>query len=150
MGEYMPTEKKNSQVSPGLQAGVTGLLILFGIQAVNFLFIRGPLLIIYPLQLILYFVVGRIAGNKARQADPNQGLQLNMESDVNFFAVGSVAGFVMSLLAWVSYGIFSFALGLTQVAGFVVSVLSLIICALIDLPIAIALSAYGGKTAEPH
>jgi len=148
MSEY--NERKPSALSPAIRAAFIGLLImLVAIALVLFLF-QTPLLILYPLQPFLYFLVGRIAGNIARNEDPNAGLQLGMESDVNFSAVGGMGGLCLCLGIWLVYGIISFGLEMAQLGSFIGSVFGVALCLALDLPVAIGLGVLGGKTAEPH
>lgn len=147
MSEY--NERKPSALSPAIRAAFIGLLIMLVVIALVLFLCQTPLLIIYPLQAFLYFLVGRIAGNIARDEDPNAGLQLGM-GDVNFAAVGGTGGLSLCIGTWLVYGIISVGLELAQLSSFIGSVFGVALCFALDLPLAIGLGVLGGKTAEPH
>lgn len=150
MSEYGdPNYKQHSPLGLGLKAALIGITIIIVITAANLLFFKVALLYAYPLQLILYFVVGRIAGNMAKNADPNAGLQIGMPSDVNFASVGGTAGGILSLLTWILYGAVSLGLEMAQLGGFAGGVFGIAFCSIIDILIGIGLGAWGGKTVQP-
>jgi len=148
LSEY--NERKSSALSPAIRAAFIGLLIMLAAIALVLFLFQTPLLIVYPLQAFLYFLVGRIAGNIARNEDPNAGLQLGMESDVNFSAVGGMGGLSLCIGIWLVYSIISFGLEMAYLGGFIGSIFGVALCFALDLPLAIGLGVLGGKTAEPR
>jgi hypothetical protein len=143
-------DRKPSTLSAAIQAAFAGLVIvLVAIALVLFLF-QAPLLVVYPLQPFLYYLVGRMAGNIARNEDPNAGLQLGLASDLNFSATGGLSAVCLSLATWFIYGVISLGLELAQLGSLIGSVLGVTICAALDVPVAIILGSLGGKSAEPR
>ena len=147
MSDYQ--ERKSSALSPAIRAAFIGMLIMLVAIALVLFFFQSPLLIIYPLQAFLYFLVGRIAGNIARNEDPNAGLQVGMD-DVNFAAIGGMGGLSLCIGVWLIYGVISVGLELAQLSSFIGSVFGVALCFALDIPMAIGLGVLGGKTAEPR
>jgi hypothetical protein len=147
MGE---SDKRPSRLSPAIRAAFLGLLIILVLVILDLLFFQKPVLIVYPVQVFLYILVGRIAGSIAQSEDANAGLQLGMGSDLNFPAMGGMAGLCLCLGSWLVYGVIALGLELAQLGGVFGGVFGLALCLALDLPLAIGLGALGGKMAESH
>ena len=147
MSEF--NETKHSPLSPAIRAAFIGVFIMIVAIALVLLLFHSPLLILYPLQAFLYFLVGRIAGNIALKEDPNAGLQIGM-GDVNFGAVGGMGSFSLCVGVWLVYGVLSVGLDLAQLSSFIGSIFGVVLCFAFDVPLAIGLGILGGRTAAPH
>lgn len=148
MDDY--SERKPSAVGAVFRAAFAGLVIMVVAIALDLFLLQAPLLVIYPLQPFLYFLVGRIAANIARNEDPNAGLQLGLDSDLNFSATGGMGGACLCLATWFIYGVISLGLELAQLGSFIGSIFGVALCLAFDLPVAIILGSLGGKSAEPR
>jgi hypothetical protein len=138
-----------SSLGLGFKAALVGISIMIAVTAANLLFFKVALLYAYPIQLILYFVVGRTAGIMAKNADPNRGFQINSASDINFASIGGTAGGILSLLTWLLYAAVSLGMDMLILGGFSGGVFGIAICAIIDILIGIGLGVWGGTMARP-
>lgn len=132
---------------PGLLTAAIAIVIFLLLLLFDIFVLRLRLVTLYPVQLIAYFLIGRIAGGIARE-EHYTSAEYGM-TEVNYPAAGGVGGLAFCILVWILYGVVSLWLQVAQLGGFIAGFFGWAICFSIDLPVAIGLSAYGGKTAEP-
>jgi hypothetical protein len=139
--------EQENKILAGVRAAITGFFILLALNLLNLFLFRAPIIFLYPIQVLVYYLVGRIAGNTGREEHMTNGMALGFETDLNYGALGGTAGFVLCIAMWLLYGFAS--LGLQMVlGGFFVGVFGWMICLAFDLPFAIGVGSLGGKSAQ--
>jgi hypothetical protein len=133
----------------GIRAAFTGLIIMLAVNLLNIFLFRAPIIFIYPIQVLVYYLVGRIAGTKAKEEHFAGGFNIggDFPTDLNYSATGGMAGFTLCIAMWILYGFASLGLQLV-LGGIFVGVFGWVVCLAFDLPFAIGVSSLGGKSAQ--
>jgi hypothetical protein len=113
-----------------LEGCIRRFFVLLLLHLLAWLLFQWPLLVLYPLHLIAYFLVGKLAASNALNEDIT-GLGL----EISFAGVGGVAAIILGILLWLFQGSLAVLLEVAEMGGFVAGLSRLALVFSANLPL---------------
>jgi len=92
----------SSPIAPSFKAAIGGFFVLLILHILVWVLFQWPTIMLYPVHLLAYYLVGRVAAGNALSEDPT-----GAGIEINFASIGGVSGLILGILIWGFQGIAS-------------------------------------------